>query len=131
MRLLFICNLPYSVAVFGLMLLAATWIYYISYRKEYVGLLFFDLLPLSTVGEVTKCRQFKPLLLSITLVEAYLNFLKWFSFFILMGDPLIILIGSIIFLSIFSHVIRTSMSAVPFFAVILCNSLSAKCLLMT
>ena len=57
-------NLPYSLdcnnVMFGLMLLAATLICYISCREGYVGLLVLHLLPLLTPSlTFTKCSQFK------------------------------------------------------------------------
>ena len=68
LRLLFIyINEPYNlvwnnVVMSGLVLLGAIWIFWISYRNRYVGLLFFHLLLSWTVGSSSKFSQLKSFL---------------------------------------------------------------------
>ena len=47
--------------------------------------------------------------LGITITDFYLNWVKWLYFLILVAGPLIILLGCMIFLSLFPNVIRMSM----------------------
>ena len=47
--------------------------------------------------------------LGITIIDFYLNWVKWLYFLILVAGPLIILLGCMIFLSLFPNVIRMSM----------------------
>ena len=66
--------------------------------------------------------------IGITLVNAYLNWLKWFHFLTLQGAQLIILIDCIIFLPPFLDVIRISVSTVFFPCTArLWNSLPIEC----
>ena len=55
-------NLPHghvwnTVVMTGMILLVATWNYWISYKNGYAGLLVLHLLPLWTIGSLLKCRS--------------------------------------------------------------------------
>ena len=52
----------------------------------------------------------------IILVNVHLSWLNWFHFVILVGSPLVILIGYMNFLLLFLDLIRMSLSRVPFLA---------------
>ena len=51
---------------------------------------------------------------SIILVDIPLNWLNWFHFYFLVGGPLVILIGCMVFRSAFQDVMRMSVSTVSF-----------------
>ena len=104
LNLLFISiNLPYdhawsTVVMSGLVLLIATWNYWIS-NKGYAGLL---------------------VLHSLLFLNIWLN---WFHFFVLEGGLLVILIECMIFLSPFLDVKRMSISTVSFVVQLSCGIL--------
>ena len=62
----------------------------------------------------SRCSQHKIFSISITLEYFQLNWLKWFCFLTLVGGPLVILIGWIIYQPAFVEVIRMSFSMVSF-----------------
>ena len=97
-----------------LVVLATSWIFEISYRSEYVGLLVLHLLlllikTLAHYRNVVKVTLF----IDITLVYVHLNWLYWFCFLILVEGPVVTLIECMIFL-LFLDVIRMFMSAAYF-----------------
>ena len=94
----------------GLLLLATTCICQINYRNGDVGILVLRLLPLLNPWLIVVMQPSEVFSAGITLVDVYLNWQNWLSFLILVGGPLVILIGCMIFLSPFLDVIRMSMS---------------------
>ena len=89
------------------------WICWISYRKEFTGLLVLHLLPvLNHYRNVASLSLFYSI--GITLVDNHLNWFNQFHFLILKGGLLVILLDCIIFLSPFLDVRRMSMSIVSF-----------------
>ena len=96
-------NLPYSyvwntVVIFGLVLLIATWNYWISYKKwicRTVGpSLAASLDPLAHRQNVASLSLFS---IGIILADVHLNQLNWFHFIILEGGLLLILIDCMMF----------------------------------
>ena len=115
LRLLFISvKLPfdlawYAIVMFGMVLLAATWICQINYRNGYLGLLLLHLISLLNPCLVVEMLPAQVFFVGITLAEAHLNWLNWFHFLIFVAGPLVILIDCLIFMSPFPKVIRVSM----------------------
>ena len=117
-RLLYMSiTLPYGliwniVVMSGLVLVAATWNCYISYKGKYVGQLVLHLLPSWTLGSSSKCGQLGFFCIGITLVDVHQNKLNLFHSFV--GGLLVILIDRMIFLLLFFDVTRMSMRTVFF-----------------
>ena len=97
-----------------LVVLATSWIFEISYRSEYVGLLVLHLL-LLLIKTLAHYRNVVSvtLFIDITLVYVHLNWLYWFCFLILLEGPVVTLIECMIFL-LFLDVTRMFMSAAYF-----------------
>ena len=100
----------------GLLPPVNTWIYSISQRNVYAGLLVQHLLPLLNPWLITEMQLVYFFSIEIFLEDVHLNWLNWFHFLILVAGAFIILIDCIIFLSLFLYVIRMSVSTVSFFA---------------
>ena len=77
-------------------------------KNRCIGMLVLHLLSLETLGSSSKC--------GIALVDAHLNWLNWFYFFVLEGGLLVIQIDCLIFLSPFLNVSRMSVSTVSLLA---------------
>ena len=108
-----LCSLGHNIAViFGLMLLATTWIFWISYRSKYRRLMVLHLFPFLNppwfICEMLPAWIFPK---NIMLANAHLNWVNWSHFLILVGDSLAILIGCMIFVSIFLDIIRMFMKS--------------------
>ena len=98
------------VVMSGLAFGVTTWNCQISYKNRYVGLLILHLLPLSNHWLCLSRIIIKTQSIfskSITLVDVHLNWLNWFSFLIVEGGLLVILIDCI-FLSLLQDISDTA-----------------------
>ena len=66
-----------------------------------------------------------------TLVDIHMSWLNWFSFIILGGSPLVIVIVYMNFMSLFLDLIRMFLSKVSFLARLDWNSLPVECFPLT
>ena len=111
-----ILNAARKVGLIQLVLLVATWNYWISYKIRYAGLLVLHLLPVLNPWHIIEMYPTLVFSIGITLVEVHLNLLNCFHFLFLEGGLLVILIDCMVFLSPFLDVTRMSMSTVSFLA---------------
>ena len=112
-------NLSYNhvwntVVMSGLVLLVATWNYWISCKNRYAGLLVLHLPSVLNHWLIVEMQPASVISIGITLVDVYLNLPKWSHFLIPYGGLLVILKDCMIFLSPFLDVPTMSMPTVSF-----------------